>query len=99
MQCAVEEEDVHKTTHCQATGAGCKHLGAHQHGVAQRPAAHLKHYRVHVCGRQIGDKERQYSLSVMKRNRTGGVRVERPGKVVVKSRPMLLLSALSGSRG
>ena len=39
-----------------------------------------KHYNVHVCGEQMGEK-RQNSLSIKKRDRTGGARMGRNNRL------------------
>lgn len=45
----------------------------------------------------MGEEEKQNSLSVVKRDRTGGVSVERPPEAMIKSQPMPPPRAMSGS--
>jgi hypothetical protein len=35
------------------------------------------HYNVQICGRHVGEKEKQNNLSIMKRDGTGDSRVKR----------------------
>lgn len=48
-----------------------------QGSLATWPACSWNHHSVRVCGRQMGEQEKWNSLSIMKKDGTGDLRVER----------------------